>query len=84
MAGPARASLPTLTWLFGGDIDSSAGGAGASGVVGPDCQVVEGIAPQVADFCGCLVPDRPDPFGVFLLLVVSPAAHLGGRAGLWG
>lgn len=80
---PRRPSLPTLTWLFGGDVDGGAGGAGAGRVVGPDCQVVEGIAPQVADFCGGLVPNRPDPFGVFLLLVVLPAPDLGGRAGLW-
>lgn len=44
--------------------------------------MVEGIAPQVADSRGGLVPHRPDPFGVLLLLVVPPAAHLGGRAGL--
>lgn len=79
-ARPPRSSQ-TLTWLFGGDVDRGTGGAGPGRVVRPDCQVIERVASQVADFCRRLVADRSDPFSVFFLLIVPPASDLGSGAG---
>lgn len=79
-ARPPRSSQ-TLTWLFGGDVDRGTGGAGPGRVVRPDCQVIQRVASQVADFCRCLVADCSDPFCVLFLLVVPPASDLGSGAG---